>query len=332
MVTDNIREEIASSAGLSPLTHSVYLFGPVPSRRLGLSLGVDILPRKTCTLDCVYCELGETDRRALRRMEYVPTEAVIEELRTLLPTYSNVDVITFSGSGEPTLHSGLAQMISAVKEMTNIPVAVITNGTLLFREDVRNDLLQADIVLPSLDAATLETFRRVNRPHPHLNPDEIIEGLVQFRKQYKGHLYLEILLVKGMNDSREELFSLRDAVRRIKPDRLQLNTVVRPPALPSAEPVEPDALEAIRTFFGDSCEIISSAHKEPHEGMEQLNNARVLAILRRRAMTLHELGLAIDAPLSAIQQSLHILKELEMIRAFEFQEKKYFEAVEITHG
>src|SRR5512135_2583332 len=169
-----------------------YIFGPVPSRRLGLSLGVDVIPKKVCTLDCVYCEVGATDKRALRRREYFPAEAIIAEVEGALASHANVDYISFSGSGEPTLNSKLGEIIRAVKAMTSIPVAVITNGTLFSLEDVRYDLIVADVVLPSLDAATQEVFEKIDRPHPQLRIETIIEGLREFRREYKGQLWLEI--------------------------------------------------------------------------------------------------------------------------------------------
>ena len=324
----NTERNAMSTTQPSALQRARYVFGPVPSRRLGRSLGVDIIPKKTCTLDCVYCELGATDRRALRRMEYVPTEAVLEELRQALTDIPNIDVITFSGSGEPTLHSGLGRMIRAVKEMTVIPVAVLTNGTLMFLEEVRNDLLGADIVLPSLDAATEPVFRRINRPHPRLQLKRILDGLVEFRRIYKGHIWLEILLAKEFNDTPEELQALKNAAHRIKPDRLQLNTVVRPPAVAGVEPLDHDALAAIRMFFGPPCDIVEAAEEKVHPTTGQPDKERIVALLCRRPMTLVQLGLAMDSPEAAVQEAVSLLLRRGRIRRFEFHEEEYFEATE----
>jgi wyosine [tRNA(Phe)-imidazoG37] synthetase (radical SAM superfamily) len=232
------------------------VFGPKRSRRLGHSLAVDVVHRKTCPLDCVYCELGRTDHLTLERREYVSVETVLEELRTVLRNGADgIDHITLSASGEPTLNSKLGEIIRRIKEMTTIPVAILTNGVLLFREDVRRDLLQADIVLPSLDAASDHVFEAVNRPHGRLDLEEIIDGLVTFRREFLGQIWLEILLVKGINDTLEELALLKTAVDRIRPDVIHLNTVVRPPAESWARRVEVEELRKIRRYFGPICRV-----------------------------------------------------------------------------
>jgi len=232
------------------------VFGPKHSRRLGRSLAVDVIHLKTCPLDCVYCELGRTDRLTVERREYVKADAVLEELRTVLrKQHDGIDHITLSASGEPTLNSKLGEIISEIKKMTTIPVAVLTNGVLLFREDVRKDLLQADVVLPSLDAASDQVFERINRPHGRLDIEEIIEGLVAFRKEFTGQIWLEILLVKGINDLTEELSLLKTVTEWIRPDIIHLNTVVRPPAEGWARRVEVEDLRRIRRYFGPSCRV-----------------------------------------------------------------------------
>lgn len=235
-----------------------YIFGPVPSRRLGLSLGVDIVPMKTCTLSCIYCQIGKTLRPTLERREYVPQEAVIAELENFFNSGGITDWVTFSGSGEPTLNSGIGPMIRRVKEITDTPVCVITNGTLLDNPVVRHDIIDADAVMPSLDSAIEETFRRICRPHPDLSVQRIIEGLVSFRKEFKGDIWLEIMLAEGINDSDDEIEALRQAIERIQPDAVQLNTVVRPPAESFARPVSPARLAEIKDAFGNKAEIIAS--------------------------------------------------------------------------
>ena len=186
------------------------IFGPVPSRRLGFSLGVDVIPLKTCTYNCIYCQLERTTQKTLRRAEYVAVEPILQELQHVLSLGQNIDYITFSGSGEPTLNAKLGEMIREIREMTSIPVAVLTNGSLLSEREVREDLSAADLVIPSLDAVSEEAFQRVNRPHGRLKIGAIIEGLKVFRRAFQGQLWLEIMFVKGINDTPEEIARMRE--------------------------------------------------------------------------------------------------------------------------
>ncbi len=293
-----------------------YIFGPVPSRRLGLSLGVDVIPKKVCTLDCVYCEVGMTDKRALRRREYFPAEAILAEIEESLAGRSALDHITFSGSGEPTLNARLGEIIRAVKQMTSIPVAVITNGTLCSLEDVRYDLAAADIVLPSLDAVSQDVFEKINRPHPQLQINQIIEGLGEFRREYKGKIWLEIMIVKGYNDRESEVLRLREAVRLIQPDKIQLNTVVRPPSVAGVSPVSEARMKEIQAMFGEGCEIIGTFDKHVAEDEGNSSATEILALLERRAMTLEGLADSQRVGREQIVDALRGLKEAGLIVAF----------------
>ncbi len=223
-----------------------FVFGPVPSRRLGISLGVDVIPPKTCTLDCIYCEAGRTRRLTKRRRAYVPAAEVVRQVGAALRKGGRVDWITFSGCGEPTLHSGLGGMIRAVKRMTRIPVAVLTSGTLLSDPRVRRALRDADLVVPSLDAGSARVFRQINRPHPSLRLSRVAEGIARFRRRFPGRLWLEVVLLKGVNDSPRELARIAALAARIRPERVQLNTAVRPPARVNAKPLDAGGLRAAR--------------------------------------------------------------------------------------
>lgn len=286
-----------------------YTFGPVPSRRLGRSLGVDVVPFKTCTFNCIYCQLGETTRWTLDRGEYAPLEEVVDEIRRRLEEGAAPDYITISGSGEPTLYSRLGDLIAAIKAMTTIPVAVITNGSLLWMPEVQDDLLPADLVIPSLDAATAGSFNYVNRPHPELTLDKILEGLLAFRQRFTKQLWLEVFLLDGITALDDEIEQLVALTRRIRPDRIQLNTVVRPPAKRFACPVPRDEMERFARLFGDNAEVIAGAetlhtkHSPPIAGRDVLN------LLRRRPCSLADIttGLGIH-PLEA---SHHVQALLE---------------------
>ena len=206
-----------------------YLFGPVPSRRLGRSLGIDLVPQKTCTFDCAYCECGRTTVLTLERREYVPTGRVIAELDDCLAKAPDIDYVTFAGSGEPTLHSGIGDIISFIKDRyPRYRVAVLTNGALFVDPDVRAALMRADLVVPSLDAVSEDIFRDINRPSPGITAGQVVAGLVAFSREFPGVIWLEVFIVPGKNDTDEELLRLRDAVAVIAPDRVQVNTLDQP--------------------------------------------------------------------------------------------------------
>jgi len=234
------------------------VFGPVPSRRLGQSLGIDPIPLKTCNWNCVYCQLGRTGRVVNERREWTPEAAILRELRQALENREpeEIDWITFVGSGEPTLHSGLGRMIRKVKEMTPIPVAVITNGALLRRPEVREELAAASAVLPSLDAGSTELYRRINRPHSSLDFEGHVQGLVDFRKVYSGQLWLEIMLMDGVNDTEEALRDLGVQLRRIRPDAIHLDVPSRPPAESWVHPATEEGLMRASAILGERVRVV----------------------------------------------------------------------------
>ncbi|WP_295458533.1 radical SAM protein [uncultured Thiodictyon sp.] len=227
-----------------------FLFGPVNSRRLGRSLGIDLLPFKTCTLDCVYCECGWTTDQTLRRAELVPTHQVIAELDDYLAARPPLDYVTFSGAGEPTLHTGIGVVIGHLKRhYPHYPVAVLTNGTLLGDPEVQAQLAAADLVVPSLDGATPAAFRAICRPAAGLTVDAVIEGIAAFRRGFPGLLLLEVFLVPGQNDRPEELAALKQAATLIAPDAIQLNSLDRPAPHPGVAPPGDAALQRVRDFL-----------------------------------------------------------------------------------
>jgi wyosine [tRNA(Phe)-imidazoG37] synthetase (radical SAM superfamily) len=304
-----------------------FVYGPVASRRLGLSLGVDIIPFKTCTLDCVYCQLGRTGRATVRRRSFFPPRDILAQIKGALDTGQRIDVITFSGSGEPTLNRDLGLLIRSIKAMTRIPVAVLTNGTLLGRADVRRDLAAADIVVPSLDAVPARLFRKVNRPHPALDNRRILDGLVRFRDAFRGELRLEIMLVKGVNDSPAAVEALRKAAARIRPDRIELNTVVRPPAELGVRPLSAAALARIRARLGPKAEVVAAytgQRQAPAAG--DLDRA-LLATVARRPQTAADVAGALGRHRDEVLKALSRLLARGRVRRRLHDGKTYFSAV-----
>lgn len=301
-----------------------YVYGPVPSRRLGFSLGVDILPFKTCTLDCVYCQLGSTGKSVHRRGSWYPLKEILAQIQEALGSGQRVDVITFSGSGEPTLNRDLGRLIRAIKKMTRVPVAVLTNGTLLTRADVRRDLSAADIVVPSLDAVPESLFRRVNRPHPSLDPARIIDGLVRFRKEFPGELWLEVMLVRGVNDTPAHVRALKEAAERIRPDRIQLNTVVRPPADRRARPLGLDELRRIREALGPRAEIVASFKKRGQASAPGDLDRAILATVGRRPVTAEDISLSLGRPPDEVLEALSSLLDRSKVRRVDHAGKAFF--------
>jgi len=233
---------------------SHYIFGPVRSRRLGRSLGVDLVPHKTCSFDCTYCELGGTTVRTIEIREWVPLEGVLEELGSRLS--GDLDFITLGGSGEPILYSRMGELILGIKKMTAVPVTVLTNGSLLWMDEVRERLLSADLIIPSLDAGDAAVFQRINRPHPSVTFDRLVRGLKALREEFTGEYLLEVFIQSGLNDTREEVEKIARLAREIRPDRVQLNTLDRPPAEPEVEGVSAERLAALAGLFHLPVEIV----------------------------------------------------------------------------
>jgi len=220
-----------------------FLFGPVPSRRLGRSLGIDIVPHKICTLNCIYCEVGKTTKCSASRERYHNPDDIVAEFRKFYPRLKdNLDAVTITGAGEPTMNSDFGYILNEVKKISKQPVAVLTNSTLITEKSVRDELMNADIIVPSIDAATQEIFKKVCLPHSSLNIEEINEALVEFSQEFKGRMMIEILLCQGLNDLPEEIEKIADIIKRCKYDIVQLNTVHRPPAFSEAKTVSEDFL------------------------------------------------------------------------------------------
>jgi wyosine [tRNA(Phe)-imidazoG37] synthetase (radical SAM superfamily) len=287
-----------------------YVFGPVPSRRLGRSLGIDLVPLKTCTYDCIYCQLGRTTRQTIERKPYVAGEAVIGQLREKLSTLSiPPNFITFSGSGEPTLNSRIGPLIGEVNRQISIPVAVLTNGSLLHLEAVREALLGADVVIPSLDAAHPSLFRLINRPHPSLNFSRILQGLKQFRKEYPGQIWLGIMLCGGFNDESKHILKLREEIEKIGPDRIHINTVVRPPAEEFAHPLSSEQLKKIADLFAGKAEILPAVCPVPAARVYGEIDREILLLIERRPCSLDDLSLAFGVPEDVMALYLKDLRE-----------------------
>jgi len=316
-----------------------YLYGPVPSRRLGLSLGVDIVPGlhfakegkrgtlfKVCSLDCIYCQLGRTTNKTIERKEYVPVEPVLAELKDRLAEGLEADFITLSGSGEPTLNSRLGELIDGIKKITDIPVAVLTNGTLLYRKDVRAECAKADVVVPSLDAGDEETFRRINRPHSDISIEKLIEGLCAFRDEFAGQIWLEVFLVEQVNTDAWQIARIKDALQRIGADKIQLNTAVRPTAEPGLKRLGAERLEAIAVELGDRCEVVADTAPRSRGKHIDSNAEYVLSILKRRPCSLNDICLGLNINRNEVIKHISYFQHKGLVRSEERDGTVFFKA------
>jgi wyosine [tRNA(Phe)-imidazoG37] synthetase (radical SAM superfamily) len=267
-----------------------YLFGPVPSRRLGCSLGVDVIPYKTCTYDCIYCQLGTTTHLTTERRADVPVGAVIDELDGTLRNGCVPDYITLAGSGEPTLYAALGTLIAGIKARTEIPVAVITNGSLLWDTAVRTAVCQADLVIPSLDAGDETLFRCINRPHPEISFSRMLDGLAALRTDYHGPIWLEVMLLAGMTAIAAEVEKIKRHLERIRPDRVQVNTVVRPPAKDFAMPVPADRLQVFSQQLGAYADVIRDTQHAHDEPLAVATRQDIINLLKRRPCSLDDIA------------------------------------------
>ena len=308
------------------LKTSRYIFGPVPSRRLGRSLGVDLVPYKTCTFDCIYCDLGRTTHKTVSGGFFVSPEEIQRELELTLPTLERKpNYITLSGSGEPTLCPNIGDIIHSIKGVTSIPLAVVTNSSLLSIEEVRRALMEADVVLPSLDAVNPLTFDCVNRPHLSLKIDDIISGLIRFRNQYRGQIWLEIVFCRGVNDEAQEISKLKEVIERIEPDRVQLNTPVRPPAEEFAYPLAPDQLEEIRRNLGGKAEIISEFVAPLEAELDAVRDTEILNLIKRRPCTTEDISKALGLRIDEVAKHLAHMTRAGTIRYRMYEHRCFYE-------
>ena len=289
-----------------------HLFGPVPSRRLGMSLGVDLIPHKICSFNCVYCECGRTTTHTNERKEYVPTDNVLKELKHFFANNPEPDYITFSGAGEPTLNSHLGDVLEFIKmNWPDIPVAVLTNGSLFGDINVRKELLKADVVLPSLDAATDRTFRKINRPFRNLDIDTYIQGLIDFRNEFQGEIWLEVFMLPGYNDDIDNLSALKESLVKIKPDRIQVNTLDRPGTVKNLRPATKTDLEQIVQYWKlKNVEIIAPPieRTDVKSYRTDVENA-ILETLSRRPCTIHDLEKILGIHMNEINKYLGVLED-----------------------
>jgi len=302
-----------------------YIYGPVPSRRLGRSLGVDLVPFKTCTYDCIYCQLGRTTNKTMERKEWVPLDKLLEQLKMKLA--SKPDYITLAGSGEPTLHSRIGELILRIKELTEIPVAVLTNGSLLWIPELRSSLLPADLLIPSLDAGSQELFKYVNRPHKDIAFGKMLEGLVKMRDHYRGQYWLEVFILNGVTTVEAHYDMLARCIKYIGPDKVQFNTATRPPAESYAEPVGRDRLRQLADALGDNAEVIAAyPFQEASDGLRS-NLEDVLNLLKRRPCTLQDIAAGLGMHLNEATKHVdHLLSE-DKIKATPQHRTLYYETI-----
>lgn len=291
-------------------------------------MGVDVIPRKYCNFDCIYCQVGKTTGKNTTRRTFFRAKEVARQVVDTVCATEKVDFVTFSGSGEPTLNKNLGTMIREIKKNINTPVAVITNSSLFDLEEVRNDLMCADVILPSLDAASNEMFQRINRPQSNIDIVKIIEGIKSLRKQYTGLIWLEIMMIKGMNDTKEELQKLSDIVKDLNVDRIHLNTITRPPSESNAGPLAQGELEQIKKLFGNKCEVISSFEKDGiHQQREGWAEALV-DILKRRALTLDDISKITGVASSRIIEQLRDMEKNGLIETYRLGSDIYYIAAD----
>jgi len=302
-----------------------YTYGPVPSRRLRFSLGIDLIPFKNCSFDCIYCQLGKTTNKTIERREYLPTEEILKGVKKILKNNNHIDYLTFSGSGEPTLHSGIGYLISELKKITKIPIAVINNSSLLFIPAVQEELSNADVVLPTLCAVSQEIFNKINRPIPDATIEKIIHGLISFRKIYKGKIWLEIMLIKGINHEPHNINKLKKIVEKIAPDKIHLNTAVRPPSEKYALPLSIEELQRVENILGDNTEIIASFNAKRGAAYLIDTEKIIIDMMRRRPITLEDICSVTGLHRNEVLKYLDQLHRAKKVKITEHDNRNYYE-------
>jgi wyosine [tRNA(Phe)-imidazoG37] synthetase (radical SAM superfamily) len=285
------------------------VYGPVGSRRFGVSLGVDPVPPKTCCYDCIYCQQGRTTRMSVERERFYPVEEVIAQVRDAVERGPRPDVVTLAGSGEPTLYRPLGRLIEELRAQTGAPVVLLTNGALASDPEVCEQAARADVVGPSLDAGDEETFQRINRPHPSIRFDRMVAGLRELSRRSRGRTDLEVFLARGVNDSDEQVRAIAEMARSIAPDSVQLNTAVRPVPGDLDLAVEPERLDVLAEAFGPTCRVIASFDRVARR-RAGVDPARVLEVLERRPCTAEEIAASLGVSLPHVRMALSKLERL----------------------
>lgn len=304
-----------------------YIYGPVPSRRLGISLGIDPIPLKVCSFNCIYCEVARTTLLTIERKEYISSEEILLELKKFLKeSNQHIDYITFSGSGEPTLNSKIGYMIKKIKKFTNIPVAVLTNASLLYLEDVRDELLNADLVKCTLDAAEEKYFKRINQPEQYLTIRRIVNGIIKFSETYKGKLLIEVMLVRDVNDTEENYHALHKVLKRIKTDKVQINTVVRPSAFGFAKSLTDQELDFARKIIESNAEIIKPLDRKTNKAYRADLEEAIIDSIAIRPQTIDDLANGLGAHRDEILKYIELLTGEEKIIEIDLKGEKFYKA------
>lgn len=304
-----------------------FVFGPVPSRRLGRSLGIDPVPPKTCNWNCVYCQIGRTTPLQNERSEFFPREEILQEVKKVLSAHpaGTIDWITFVGSGETTLHKELGWLIREVRRVSSLPIAVITNGSLLFRPEVREELTVADAVLPSLDAGNPELYRRINRPSPELTFESLVEGLIAFRRDYPGQLWVEVMLIRGLNDSAGALEEIAEVLRGVRPDCVHLAVPSRPPAEPWIEMPDEAGMRRAMSILGGIARLIPPAGSEYDLSAYADITEAVAQIVARHPMGEEELRRTLERWSGReVDQALRLLAESGKVQVVERHGRRFW--------
>ena len=302
-----------------------FVYGPVASRRLGRSLGIDLVPYKVCSYDCIYCQVGGTTRKTVNRRPYILANMILEELERKLKEGAGPDYITLAGSGEPTLHSEIGPIIRDIKKMTTVPVAVLTNGSLLWKPPVREALMEADAVLPSLDAHDQKNFEAVNRPHPDITFEIMMRGLIDFRKAYSGEIWLEIFLLEGINETEADAEKFKGWIEKISPEKVHINTAVRPTLEAFARRVSQEKMDRFCNILGGHAEVIAPFRdSEKHEkaaGIEE----DLLNLLARRPCTLDDMASGLNVHRNDLLKHLEPLLEKQAVETVKKGSEIYYQ-------
>jgi len=302
-----------------------FVYGPVPSRRLGRSLGLDLVPYKICSYDCIYCQVGRTKQKTIERKAYVQVGSIIEQVQQKLKQGVVPDYITLGGSGEPTLNSEIGSLIYEIKRISGIPVAVLTNGSLLSNRDVRDALVDADAVLPSLDAHNQEGFETINRPHPEINFETMMEGLIAFRKDYPGEIWLEVFVLDGINAEESDAIHFKRLIEKMNPQKVHINTAVRPTAEIYARQVSLEGLARFCQIIGEKAEVIAPFRDAKKHERGILVEEELLKLLTTRPCTLGDISSGLDVHENEVFEHISLLLKKHVIEAVQRGSVVYYQ-------